>query len=145
MDQSLFPRDVFGELERLQRQMQQVFEFSPSIRGFARGGFPARTVGTPAGSAEIFAFAPGLDPSTIELTIERGVLSISGERTGELPNGAAKASLHINERFAGRFHRVVTLSDDLDPDSVSASYRDGVLHVSIRRSDEAQPRRVPIN
>ena len=144
MDYSLFPRDVFGELDRLQRQMQQVFEFSPSIRGFARGGFPALNIGSTAGSAEIYAFAPGLDPATIEVTLERGVLSIAGERNGA-PAWDAKASVHIRERFAGRFHRVVTLSDDLDPNSVSASYRDGVLHVSIRRSEQAQPRRIAIN
>jgi HSP20 family protein len=145
MDYSLFPRDLFGELDRLQRQMQQAFEFSPSIRGFTRGGFPALNIGTTAGSAEIYAFAPGLDPATIEVTLERGVLSISGERKGDSPNWDAKASVHIKERFAGRFHRVVTLSDDLDPNAVSASYRDGVLHVSIKRSAQAQPRRVSIN
>lgn len=144
MDYSLFPRDLFGELDRLQRQVQQVFEFSPSIRGFARGGFPALNVGSTAESAEIYAFAPGLDPSRIEVTLERGVLSISGERKAE-PGWDAAASLHINERFAGRFHRVVTLADDLDPNSVKASYRDGVLHVSIRRSESAQPRRIAIN
>ena len=145
MDTSLFPRDIFGELDRLQRQMQQVFEFSPSIRGFARGGFPALNIGTTAGSAEIYAFAPGLDPATIEVTLERGVLSLSGERKSDLQSWDAKASVHIQERFAGRFHRVVTLSDDLDPNGVTAAYRDGVLHVSIRRSAEAQPRRISIS
>ena len=144
MDYSLFPRDVFGELDRLQRQMQQVFEFSPSIRGFARGGFPALNVGSTAESAEVYAFAPGLAPDRIEVTLERGVLSISGEREPS-PEWDSRASLHINERFAGRFHRVVTLADDLDPNTVKATYRDGVLHISIRRSESAQPRRISIN
>ena len=143
MDYSLFPRDLFGELDRLQRQMQQVFEFSPSIRGFARGGFPALNVGSTAESAEIYAFAPGLDPDKIDVSLERGVLSISGERR-PAPGWDAGASLHINERFVGRFHRVVTLADDLDPNSVKAAYRDGVLHISIRRSESAQPRRINI-
>jgi HSP20 family protein len=145
MEHSLFPRDVFAELDRLQRQMQQVFEFSPSIRGFARGGYPAFNVGTTAGSAEIYAFAPGLDPKTIEVHLERGVLSISGERPGDLPAENAAASVHLNERFAGRFHRVITLADDLDPNSVEAQYRDGVLHVTIKRLASAQPRRVTIS
>ena len=145
MEYSLFPRDVFAELDRLQRQMQQVFEFSPSIRGFARGGYPAFNVGSTAGSAEIYAFAPGLDPAKIEVHLERGVLSISGERPHDLPGEDAEASVHVNERFAGRFHRVITLSDDLDPNSVQAKYRDGVLHVTIQRLASAQPRRVTIN
>jgi HSP20 family protein len=143
MEASLFPRDMFAELARLQQQMQQAFEISPSIRGYTRGGYPALNVGGTPSSAEIYAFAPGLDPASIELKLERGVLSISGEREKE--NGAGEnASVHVNERFAGRFHRVITLSDDLDPGAVEAKYRDGVLHVSIRRLEEAQPRRIAV-
>jgi len=141
MDYSLFPRDLFAELSRLQQQVQQAFELSPSIRGFTRGGFPPLNVaGTPR-SAEVYAFAPGLDPASIHVQLERGVLSISGER----PADYGSASVHVNERFAGRFHRVVALSDDLDPDQVQASYRDGVLHISIQRQQAAQPRRIQIS
>jgi HSP20 family protein len=145
MELSLFPRDMFAELDRLQRQLQQAFEISPSIRGFARGGFPALNVGTTAGSAEIYAFAPGLDPASIEVNLERGVLSVAGERKSDLPGRDANASLHVNERFAGRFHRVITLSDDLDPSAVQARYRNGVLHISIKRLATAQTRRIPVN
>ena len=145
MEYSLFPRDMFAELDRLQRQMQQAFELSPSIRGFARGGFPALNVAGTADSAEIYAFAPGLDPQSIHVQLERGVLSISGIRTNGLPGPEARASVHLQERFAGRFHRVVTLSDDLDPDQVQANYRDGVLHVSIGRKESAKPRRINVN
>jgi HSP20 family protein len=145
MDFSLFPRDVFAELDRLQRQMNQAFEFSPSIRGFSRGGYPAINVGGTSGSAEIFAFAPGLDPATIDVNLERGVLSISGERKSEIGPADEKTSVHLNERFAGRFHRVVTLSDDLDPNAVEANYRDGLLRISIKRLAEAQPRRITVN
>jgi HSP20 family protein len=145
MDFSLFPRDLFAELDRLQRQIQQAFEVSPSIRGFARGGFPALNVAGTPDSAEIYAFAPGLDPKSINLQVERGVLSISGERAADLPAGDARASVHLNERFAGRFHRVITLTEDLDTTEVGANYRDGVLHVSIRRKAAAKPRRVAIS
>ena len=143
MELSLFPRDVVAELDRLQRQMQAAFEFSPSIRGFARGGFPAINVGSTATSAEIYAFAPGLDPASIDVQLERGVLSISGQRALQAADG--QSSQHVRERFAGRFHRVITLADDLDPNSVDARYRDGVLHISIRRLADAQPRRININ
>ena len=145
MDYSLFPRDVFAELDRLQRQVQQTFEVSPSIRGFARGTFPALNVAGTPDSVEIYAFAPGLDPQSIYLQLERGVLSISGIRAGELPAPDTGASVHLRERFAGRFHRVVTLSDDLDPDQVHATYRDGVLHISIARKEAAKPRRISIS
>ncbi len=142
MYRSLFPRDVFAELDRLQREIQQTVDFSPSIRGVARGGFPAMNVGGTAKSVEIYAFAPGVDPATLDVQIEKGVLTVAGERKIEaVPE---KASVHIDERFAGRFRRVVTLPDDVDAGNVQAKYRDGVLHISIARKEAAQPRRITV-
>ncbi|MBL8526393.1 MAG: Hsp20/alpha crystallin family protein [Burkholderiales bacterium] len=144
MYRSLFSRDLFAELDRLQREMQQALDVSPSIRGFGRGGFPALNVGGTPQSVEIYAFAPGLDPASLNVNMDRGVLTISGERKAELPISDEKAAIHVNERFAGRFSRVVSLSDDLDANAVSADYRDGVLHVSIKRRESAQPRRITV-
>lgn len=144
MYRSLFSRDLFAELDRLQREMQQALDVSPSIRGFGRGGFPALNVGGTPQSVEIYAFAPGLDPASLNVNMDRGVLTISGERKAELPVADEKAAIHVNERFAGRFSRVVSLSDDLDSNAVSADYRDGVLHVSIKRRESAQPRRITV-
>ncbi len=141
MYRTLFPRDVFAELDRLQREMQQASEWSPSIRGLTRG-FPAMNVGGSAKSVEIYAFAPGIDPASLDVQIEKGVLTIAGERkAAEAPE---KAAVHIDERFEGRFRRVVTLPDDVDPNAVEAKYRDGVLHISIARREAVQPRRITI-
>jgi HSP20 family protein len=137
---NLFPRDIFAELERLQRDMQQAYD--PSIRGGARGGFPAMNVGSTPKSVEIYAFAPGIDPASLDVQIAKGVLTIAGERT--LDTLPEKATLHIDERFAGRFRRVVTLPDDIDPNAAAAKYRDGVLHISIARKETSVPRRISI-
>lgn len=142
---SPIPRDLFAELDRLQREMQQAFEFFPSIRGLGRGGFPALNVGSTPTSVELYAFAPGVDPASIEVQLEKGVLTIAGERKLERPAADAKTAVHIDERFGGRFRRVVTLSDDLDPNAVEARYRDGVLHISIKRREAAQPRRIAVH
>lgn len=140
-----FARDVFAEFDRLQRDLSRVFEPSPSIRGLARGGYPALNVGTTPTSVEVVAFAPGLDPARIAVDLDRGVLSLSGERAAVQPSRQdEKAALHLNERFAGRFRRVVSLPDDIDPQSVTASYRDGVLRVSIARRAAPQPRRIDV-
>jgi HSP20 family protein len=141
---SLFPRDVLAELDRLQREFQQSYEISPSIRGLGRGGFPALNVGGTPKSVEIYAFSPGLDPASLEVNLDRGVLTIAGERASDLPKREEKAAVHIDERYAGRFRRVVSLPDDIDPNAVTAKYRDGVLHISIQRSEAAQPRRISI-
>lgn len=139
---ALFPRDVFAELDRLQREMQQTADLSPTIRGIASGSFPALNVGGTPKSVEIYAFAPGVDPASLDVEIEKGVLTIAGER--KLDDVSETASIHIDERFAGRFRRIVSLPDDIDAATVQAKYRDGVLHVSVARSEAAQPRRIQI-
>jgi HSP20 family protein len=140
-----FPRDLFTEFDRLQRELAGVFEPSPSFRGFGRGGYPALNVGTTPESVEIYAFAPGLDPASIAVDLDRGVLSISGERRSAVPQRSdEKTTLHMNERFDGRFRRVVSLREDIDPNSVTAAYRDGVLQVSVKRRTAAQPRRIEV-
>lgn len=144
MYRSLFPRDVFAEMDRLQREMQQAFDLSPTIRGFARNGFPALNVGGTAKTIEIYAYAPGVDPATLEVNLERGLLSVAGERKSTLPDPDAKTAVHINERFEGRFHRVLSLPEDADPDQVDAKLRDGVLHITVQRRASAQPRRIAI-
>ena len=145
MYRALFPRDVFAELDRLQREMQEAFDLSPSIRGIGRGGFPALNVGGTPQSVEIYAFVPGLDPATLDVNLDRGLLTIAGERLAHVPSDVADDStVHINERFDGRFRRVVSLPEDVDPDRVSADYRDGVLHIHVKRNETAQPRRITI-
>jgi len=146
MYRTLFPRDLFAEFDRLQREVGGLFDYSPAIRGLGRGGYPALNVGSTPSGVEVFAFAPGVDPASIEVHLDRGVLTIAGERKAATPEASdAKATLHLNERFAGRFRRVVSMPDDVDPASVNASFRDGVLRVSAQRKAAAQPRRIEVN
>lgn len=145
MYRTLFPRDLFAEFDRLQRDLSAVFEPAQSIRGLGRGGYPALNVGTTPASVEVYAFAPGLDPASIQVDLDRGVLSLQGRRASALPAAAdEKAAVHLNERFDGRFRRVVNLPEDIDPEAVDAHYRDGVLHVSVKRRAAAQPRRIDV-
>lgn len=141
---TMFPRDFFAELDRLQREMNQSPDLSPSIRGVARGGYPAMNVGNTANTVEIYAFAPGIEPASIDVQIEKSTLTIAGERNPVRPSPDEKTMLHIDERFAGRFRRVVTLPDDVDPNAVDARYRDGVLHIKIQRRAAVQPRRIVV-
>ena len=148
MYRSLFPRDMFAEMDRLQREMQQAFDLSPTIRGFGRTGFPALNVGSTPGAIEIYAFAPGLDPSTLDVQTERGVLTIAGERKSNLGSADGnndKTTVHINERFEGAFRRVITLPEDADVEAVQARYRDGIVQITIQRQAAAQPRRITVH
>jgi HSP20 family protein len=124
--------------------MQQNLEMSPSIRGISRSGFPAINVGSTPKSVEIYAFAPGVEPASIDVHLEKGVLTIIGERPSLPPPADVQTTTHIDERFSGRFRRVVSLPDDIDPNAVRAKYRDGVLQISIQRLEATQPRRITI-
>lgn len=141
---SMFNSNLFDELDRLQRDVQRLFDAGPNIRGAARGRFPALNVGATPQSVELYAFVPGLDPAGIDVSLERGVLTIAGERKPDLPSEQERVTLHVNERFAGRFRKVVSLPDDVDPDGVTARYRDGVLHVSVKRRAAVEPRRIVV-
>jgi HSP20 family protein len=142
---SMFPGDLFAQLDRIQRSLHQSMDMEPSIRGVGPGGFPALNIGSTQKSLEMFAFVPGLDPNSIDVHLERGVLTIAGERADDLSSQAERATVQINERFSGRFRRVVSLPDDIDPEAVRAQYRDGVLHVTVGRRDASQPRRISVH
>lgn len=145
MVRNLFLRDWFGEFDRLQRDLNAAFDAAPAIRGLGRGGYPALNVGSTAEAVEVYAFAPGLEPSSIKVDLDRGVLSLAGERAPGLPAASdEKRTLHQAERFAGRFRRVVNLPDDIDPNAVSASYRDGLLRVTVQRKPATPPRRIDV-
>jgi HSP20 family protein len=141
-----FPSGLFGEFDRLRRELDDVFGtpgFASSIRSVAPGTYPAINVGNTPTSVEVYAFAPGLDASKVEVTLDRGVLTLTGERPDTLQHDA-KTSVYSRERLSGRFQRAISLPDDIDPAHVNASYRDGVLRVSIARRESAQPQRIAI-
>ena len=146
-----FPGAFFGDVERLRRELDDVFDsggMPASIRSVAPGAFPAINIGNTAQSLEVYAFAPGIDPRKLEITVDRGVLTIAGERPSDLPGADAETgptvSVFSRERTSGAFRRAISLPDDADPAQVTANYRDGVLHLSVARRQAAQPTRVTV-
>jgi HSP20 family protein len=115
-----------------------------AIRSVAAGSFPGINVGRTAKTVEVYAFAPGLDAGSIDVTVERGVLKISGERRGASQAGGDKVQAYAAERPQGRFTRALSLPDDVDTAKVEAKYRDGVLRVSIGLHEAAQPQRINV-
>ena len=138
---------LFPELTRLQQQLEELFQpaGTAGIRALARGAFPAVNVGTTRDSVEVIAFAPGIDPKEIEITVDRGLLSLSGERRSVAPAGEAAANTYGQERFTGKFRRVINLPEDADPTKVEANFRDGILHVTVAKRESSKPRRISIN
>ena len=84
---------------------------------------------------------PGVDPSSVEITSERNVLTIGAERRPEYEQGQ---NVLVAERPQGRFTRQLQLGESLDTQKVQARYANGVLHLVIPVAEAAQPRRIEV-
>jgi HSP20 family protein len=90
----------------------------------------------------IFADVPGVDPQEVEVLMDRGVLTIKGERKSETGDNSENFS-RIERRYGG-FNRRFVLPDTADADSISAHGRNGVLEISIPKKPQPTPRRIEI-
>ena len=142
-----FAGDLFPELSRLQQRLDEVFQTggATNIRELARGTFPAVNVGTSPDSIEVLAFAPGIDAKALQITVDKGLLVIAGERSRSIAADGDKQNVYAQERFAGSFRRVISLPEDADPSKVDASLRDGVLRISVAKRESSKPRQIAIN
>lgn len=134
--------NLFNDLEQLQRQLNGRSIVS-NIRPVARGTFPAINLGSTSTSVEVYAFVPGVDAGTLDIQMDKNLLTLQGERNLEAP-ADDKATVYAQERFSGKFKRVITLPDDVDVNNVSATCKDGVLRISILRREETLPKRIEI-
>jgi len=141
-----FPGDLFAEFEGLQRQIENAFglrQWPSSIRAASRGAFPAINMGVTEQAIEIYAFAPGLDPAKIDVQVDKGLLTLSGERIVAASKDE-KATVYADERFDGAFRRVVSLPEDADASRVEATYRNGVLKIVIPKREASKPKRIEV-
>jgi HSP20 family protein len=129
----LMRTDPYRDFDRL---TQQVF------------GTPVRPAAMPidafrSGDEFVVHFdLPGIDPESIDLTVEKNVLTVHAERRRA---ESEAVEMLVAERPHGTFSRQVFLGETLDADRIDARYRDGVLTLRIPIAERAKPRRVPIN
>ena len=90
----------------------------------------------------IKAELPGIDKRDVRVSIEKGVLTISGERHQE--HDEKKGKLHRIERSYGSFQRSFSVPDDADSSKVAAEYKNGVLHLHLPKTPEKQPKQIEI-
>jgi HSP20 family protein len=92
---------------------------------------------------ELFLDLPGVVAKDVEITLEKGVLTISGER--HMVESKDLLSKSRNERGRGRFHRRFILPDTVNSEAVEARGSDGVLSITIPKQPAAQPRRITVS
>lgn len=105
--------------------------------------YPQVNMGVTDKSVEIYLFAPGMNADELDVTLEKNLLSISGNREAdELDDNE---SLSRRERFIGKFKRTIALPETVDPDKTEAIYRDGILHINVAKKEEVRPHQIKVN
>ncbi len=137
---------LFAEFRRLEQELDELFATSTpwngGIRSLPPGTFPAINVGSAGDSVTVYLFAPGIDPKQLDISLRRNVLSVSGQRPVPVDKNA---TYYRQERFGGEFRRVITLPEDVDPDKVDASHRDGIVQITVHRRESTKPRQIEIH
>ena len=87
---------------------------------------------------------PGMKKEDIEISLHDGMLTIAGERKSEASNGNGETA-ERTERYVGKFRRSITLPARVDANKVSATYRDGILTVTLPKAEEAKPKQIQVN
>lgn len=141
-------------MDQLRRRMDRVLDEVEPARGQRRGAqeeneaermwsgrFPRITLTDTASALVLEADLPGLTEKDVQLTIHQDVLSLSGERKADAPQGF---HVHRQERAPVKFARSFTLPCKVDPEQSTAKIKDGVLTVTLAKAADAKPRQIAV-
>lgn len=127
--------------------------FRPLLDDFfaplSRMGSTMRTPDTDVVESEneikVVAELPGMSAEQIDVSLENNILTISGEKEETRERQGEKAQYHLSERRWGRFSRAFVLPREVESDRIEAVFKDGVLTLSIPKSERAKPRRIEVS
>ena len=138
--------DPFRHLMSIQDELSRLFgrtyTGTDSMLTPNPGWLPPMDMYETEGSFVVTVELPGIDPDTVELSIENSILSITGHR--DFYSEVNDEQFHRVERRFGSFSRAIALPAKSDPEKVEASFDKGVLTVEIPKSEQAKPRRITI-
>ena len=133
---------IWQEMDQLQREMNSLFDATSKGRTFSAPSYPAINIWTNEDGQLISAEMPGVNPDDIDIDVTGDALSISGQRK---PDKVAKeAHYHRHERSYGSFSRTVQLPFMVDTNKVEASFKNGILMVSLPRAEADKPKKITI-
>lgn len=141
-----FYRNPWAEFEKMRRELDSWPRF---LKGDARGQagasvFPAFNISEDANNIYINAEMPGISPAESEVFIEGDTLTIKGERKPGLID-EQKVSFHRREIEYGRFSRSITLPTKIDTNGVKAKANNGIMEITLPKSDEVKPKQINID
>jgi HSP20 family protein len=140
-------------MEALHRDIDRAFGTAGGAHEpFARGAFlpgraarryPLINLSEDHDHVYVEALAPGIEVESLDLTVIRNVLSISGEKR-RTPDHIPPEAFHRNERAAGKFVRTVDLPVEVDANQVKAEYQHGLLRVTLAKAAAAKPKQITV-
>jgi HSP20 family protein len=139
---SLWQWNPVREFDSLEQELNRFF-IGNAFGGFAPGWTPALDVHEDAQNLVVTAELPGLTKEAIEITVNDGVLSISGERKES--QESKDGEVVRNERFQGSFVRSLTLPKPVAVDQTKASYQNGILTITLPKAEAARPKSIPVS
>lgn len=144
-DPELTTWSPFNRLTSLRDEIERLFDLSGLSRdvGSFSGWTPSLDVYQDKDSVYVKAELPGMRKEDIDISLHDGMLTISGERKRE--EKTQEGDTFRTERFFGRFHRSVVLPTSVETDKVEASYKDGILSITLPKAEEAKPKHIEVN
>ncbi len=138
-----FPRpSIWQEMDQLQREMNRLFETTSKRQVFNSPSYPALNLWTNESGQMVSAEMPGVQPDDISIDVTGDALSISGERKPD--KVIQEVRYHRRERAYGSFSRTIQLPFMVDTHKVEASFKDGVLVISLPRAEADKPKKIAI-
>lgn len=139
----LAPNEHLSQLrEEIDRLFETPFADFPRMGEFFNGWAPPLDLSEDKDNLVAAVEIPGMSRENLEVSVHEGVLSISGERVRGNENAVGEA--HRRERVCGRFHRSLSLPKPVRIEAIRANYRDGVLTVTMPKTEEAKPRQIEV-
>ncbi len=117
----------------------------PLMRGLERHWSPVVDFEEKEDEIVINAELPGMKKSDVELSVENNVLALKGEKKEERREGDKDSDYFRNERFFGKFERCFTLPATVEADKTKATFKDGVLRISLPKKEESKSRKITIS
>ena len=133
---------ILQEMDQLQREMNRLFNAANQGRVLNTANYPAVNIWANEDGQIVSAEMPGVHPEDINIDVTGDALSISGERKPD--EVAREARYHRRERSYGSFSRTVQLPFMVDTNKVEASFKNGVLTITLPRAEADRPRKITI-
>jgi len=133
---------VWREVDRLQQDMNRLFETYSPLRQRQAAGYPAMNIWTNEQGVMLTAETPGVHPDDIDINVVGETLTLTGQRTPDKLDQGDR--YHRQERGYGKFTRSIQLPFPVDVNQVEATFQNGVLHISLPRAEASKPRKIAV-